>query len=488
MRSSPPVVPVVDSRAPPPSPRCSARVTPARSSRRRSRRSPAPPPALAVPAPAKPIEVNDPLLTPVPPPPHMLTSWQDIVTYVNSRQTDLIIARAEVEKSRGTARQALALALPTITATGSLTEQIFTPPASASTSTITLSNGTTGTVSVPTTPFTNPTLLGSLTASVPVLSLQNWYAVGTANRSVKALALTADDKARTVLVAIAEALVLVVTDERIAEVNRVGLQSSLQTLELTQRKQRLGSGTQLDVVRAQQDASTARATLITGDENLRKAREALGFALGFNDAWGVQPSVNIDQMGDQLRRICSPGGVEDRTDMLAARANVEVAERGVTGSYLAYAPTIVASTTLSVANETQISGHDYAWNVMGLLTWAIWDGGARYGSTRIAKATEVEAKATLGATLNTATQQTVQAQREVGVTQASRDVAIQTRDLAKETARLAQVAFEAGTGTSFDLVTSQAQARQAELNLAVAEFQVVQAKLEAMLAIANCKY
>ncbi|HEY4122749.1 MAG TPA: TolC family protein [Byssovorax sp.] len=443
---------------------------------------PAVAPPLTTPPPAKPIEVNDPLLTPVPPPAHMLTSWQDIVTYVNSRQTDLIIARAEIEKSRGAARQALALALPTVTATGSLTEQIITPPASSLTATGT---GTSGTTIVP---FTNPTLVGQVAASVPVLSLQNWYAIGTANRAVKATALTADDKARTVLVAIAEALVVVVTDERIAEVNRVGLQSSLQTLELTQRKQRLGSGTQLDVVRAQQDASNARATLITGDESLRKAREALGFALGFNDAWGVQPSVNIDQMGDQLRRICSPGGVEERPDMLAARANIEVAERGVTGSYLAYAPTIVASTTFSVANETQISGHDYAWNVMGLLTWSIWDGGNRYGLTRIAKATEVEAKATLGATLNTATQQTVQAQRNVGVTQASREVAIQTRDLAKETARLAQVAFEAGTGTSFDLVTSQAQARSAELNLAVAEFQVVQAKLEAMLAVANCKY
>ena len=70
----------------------------------------------------------------------------------------------------------------------------------------------------------------------------------------------------------------------------------------------------------------------------------------------------------------------------------------------------------------------------------------------------------------------------------SRDVAANTRDLAKEQSRLSLVAFEAGTGTSFDLVTSQQLARQAELQFVVAEFNVVKAKIEAMLAAANCKF
>ena len=49
-------------------------------------------------------------------------------------------------------------------------------------------------------------------------------------------------------------------------------------------------------------------------------------------------------------------------------------------------------------------------------------------------------------------------------------------------------AYEAGTGTSFELVDTAQKARQAELDLTVKEFDVVRARLAALLANANCKY
>jgi outer membrane protein TolC len=312
--------------------------------------------------------------------------------------------------------------------------------------------------------------------------------VGTAKKATNLATLSADDRSRTILAAVADAIIAVVTAERVAEVNRVGLKSSLQTLELTERKMRLGSGTKLDVVRAQQDVAVARATLINGDEAVRKSREALGLALGFHDDWSIAQAVNLDMLGDSVRQICSPAKPEERQDVLAAKANLEVSERGVKGSYLAYAPTVQASTTLQGANTQLASGHDYAWSIQGLLTWNIFDGGVRYGTTRIAKADVVEKKATLDVAIRTANQQVIQANRGVTVADASKAVAQESRDLAKETARLSQVAFEAGTGTSFDLVTSQSLARQAELTLANAEFSVIQAKLTALLAASSCKY
>ncbi len=462
------------------------------------------PPALpaAAPPPSGPssIEVNDPMLTPMPPPAHVLQNWQDIITQINGRSQDVIIAKAEIDRARGLWRQALALALPSITATGLAQYDIFRGPR----------------VNVPATQpgaqiFGKPpgafsyspadhTVSGTLTATVPVFALKTWNDIGTADRAIKVNVLLAEDKQRIVLGSVADSIVAVVTAERVAEVNRVGLRSSLQTLELTQRKQRLGSGTQLDVVRASQDVSTARATLITGDEALRKAREALGIALGYNDDWGVTQGVSLDELGASFKRICSPAKPEERTDVLAAKAQVAVDKNAVRSTYLAYVPTVAASTTATAGNTSLNSGNtiqaanilgtgnSYFWNIQGVITWQIWEGGARYGATRIAKVQEFEDKARLDLTTRSAELQTTQAFRNVDVATSSRDVAIQTRDLAKETARLSQVAFEAGTGTSFDLVTSQALARQAELNLANAEFAVIQAKIEAMLAAANCKY
>jgi multidrug efflux system outer membrane protein len=455
-----------------------------------------PPPAVKPPAGAAPmatpllpsdVEVSDPMLTPMPPAKHQLTNWRDVITQIKARSSDVIIARAEIDKARGAWRVALAAALPQINATGTAFYDLAAGPA--------------GTATAPTNPRVK-SLTGAITATVPAFNLKTWYDTDTADKNVKALNLAADDKERVVLGTTADAIVAVFTAERTAEVNRVNLKSTLQTLELTKRKQRLGSGTQLDVVQAAAAVSTSRATLVTGDEQLRKTREALGLALGYNDDWGVTPNISLDQIGDTLKQVCQPAKPEERTDVLYQKQNVLLAKRGVTSAYLVYAPTLNLSTTASASVDGLIGGGGGAnaalieqgihpanvWSITALLTIPIWDGGARYGNARIARANEVEAKATLDITTRSAQLQVNQTYRNIEVSQTSREVAVQTRDLTKEQAHLQQVAFQAGTGTSFDLVTSQAQARQAELQLVVAEFAVIQAKLEAMLAAANCKF
>src|SRR6185436_17046256 len=92
---------------------------------------------------------------------------------------------------------------------------------------------------------------------------------------------------------VASAVIAVVTAERVAELNRIGLRSALERLDLTSRKKGLGAATGLDVLRAQQDAELARATLVSGDESLRQSREALGLALGLPEAVGVSTDINL---------------------------------------------------------------------------------------------------------------------------------------------------------------------------------------------------
>jgi outer membrane protein TolC len=65
-------------------------------------------------------------------------------------------------------------------------------------------------------------------------------------------------------------------------------------------------------------------------------------------------------------------------------------------------------------------------------------------------------------------------------------VAITARDVARESARLARLAFVSGSGTSFDLVDNTRRLREAEIDLLIREFRVVQAQLTAYLTRANC--
>ena len=176
--------------------------------------------------------VNDPLLTPVPPAPHVLTNWREALGYITNRSLDVATSFQEIGRAEGLRRQALALALPTITATGAATYQFVKQDY--------VVNG------VLVTP-TNPVVTGQLTASLPVLAPRAWYGIKTAEMGVTSAKLSFDDKRARCSRRVASAIVTVFTAERVAEINRVGLRSALERHDLTQRKFRLGDATQLDV-------------------------------------------------------------------------------------------------------------------------------------------------------------------------------------------------------------------------------------------------
>ncbi len=435
------------------------------------------PPADALPELPK-VEVSDPLLAPIAPAPHVLASFHDALTTIAARSLDLAIAQQEVERAEGSSRQALAGALTTVNGSASITENL-------------LGGGTQTVNGVPVTTNNGPTGTISLSASQPILAPRAWYAIKTAKLNVKAVQQSTDDKRRTILAQVASSIVAVYTAERVAEINRVALRSSLQRLNLAERKSRLGDGTRLDVLRAQQDAAVARGQLIAGDESLRKTREALGLALGSNDPWGVPTTISLDEMQQALGGSCQTGNIEDRPDVAAARTSLEIAQRGITDSKLAFSPTAVVQSSASASkgpSSTFNDGNQTSWSISAVLNLPIWEGGARYGTMRIARANAEQAKLRLEAARRNANIDANQALRSVSVAEQARVVSEQNRDLAREAARLAERAFAAGAGTSFDLVDAGRQERNAELDLAVKEFDLIRSRIASLLATANCNY
>jgi outer membrane protein TolC len=453
--------------------------------------SPTPPPAgsaapsaSAPPSAPPPIDVKDPLLAPVPPAPHVLSGFEEALSLVATRSVEMAVALQEIERAEGLTRQALGAALTTVNATGTIKHDLVRKDVTSIDYAASAAAGTTVT-STATMP-TSPTALATLTASQPIFAPRAWSAIGTAKRGVEVARRSAEDTRRQVLTAVANAIIGVVTAERAAEINRVGLRTSLERLELTQRKARLGSGTRLDVVRAEADVTSARAQIVTGDESLRQAREALGLALGSPEQHGVLPTISIDGIEQALKSACRPGSPETRPDVLAQKTSVEVAERQVKEAKLGFSPTAALSTTMTYSSQPLANTLPYAWSIQGVLQIPIWDGGARYGEIRAAKASAEEARAKLTGTTRQANLDAVQALRAVQVAEQSRTQAASTRDLAKESARLTQAAYESGAATSFELVDAGKQLRQAELDLVVKEFSLVKARMAALLASATC--
>jgi outer membrane protein TolC len=228
---------------------------------------------------------------------------------------------------------------------------------------------------------------------------------------------------------------------------------------------------------------------VAGDETLRQNRESLGIALGFPEAYGVPQNISLDEMEGTLKAICAPSPLEDRADIKKLRNDVEIARRGINDVWLQFSPAAQLSSTASLQNYPQaVSGQIGAWNIVGVLTVPFWEGGARYGNLRIQRAAHEEAKLQLETATRTANIQLTQALRGVAVAEQERTVSTSSRDLAKDLAALTKHAYELGTATNFDLVNTEQTWRTAELDLVVKEFNVVQAKLSAVLAKSNCTY
>jgi outer membrane protein TolC len=435
-------------------------------------------PTRAAGAEAAPVpSADDPMLAPVPPAQRSVATWKEAIETARARSTDLRTAYDAVSQAEGQQRTALGALLPQINATNTLYHVAIAADDGVAVS---------PTGQILSTATTTADVLG-MTVQQSVLNIQQIYAFGTAKSAVDAARLSYDDLARTVAQGVANALVGVVTAERVADLNRIGLRQSLDRLQLTVEKRRLGAATDVDVVRANQDAAAARSTLVTGDEALRQAREALGLALGIPVAIGVSPALTLNDLPTETQQTCRPvASIEDRADLRAARANVEVARRRVTETWWQFAPYVSAQGTAVRIMNTE-NPPTTLWNIQATLTIPIWDGGQRYGLLGTNDAKLDAARQAHDAAFRQATIQVEQAKRGVSVAEDRLRVSGEARDLAAKNDELTQLGYSAGQMTSLDLVTAAAARRNAEVNYALTEFGLVRAKVAAILALANCR-
>lgn len=440
-------------------------------------------PATAAELPTAPT-IDDPMLAPVPRAKTEVASWEKALEHVRARSTDLRIAVQQVTRAEAQSRVALAGVLTTINGQAAYTHNLI-----SNTSGQVAGFGATGPilrpVQVPYVDF----VTGNISVIQPVIAPRAWYALGTADRQIDVAKLSVDDAKRTIALGVANAIVGVITAERVAELNRVGLKNALTRLELTQRKAALGGGTGLDVVRARQDVEAARSTLVAGDESLRQARESLGLALGLPDQVGVPPSVDLNGLEASARAACrQTGTVDERPDVAALRGRVEIAHRQHNDVWYQFSPSVDVRSNVATTTANTGLAPNTTWNVQAVLTVPLWEGGARYGNLRDTEAQEVIAQQNLEAGRRTAIIQIVQARRGVTVAEERRRVAGGARDLAAENDRLTRAAYLEGRGTSLELVAAAQALREAEIQLALRDFEVVKARVLAVLALATCPW
>jgi outer membrane protein TolC len=417
--------------------------------------------------------ISDPMLAPPEAAPAEIRSWDDALAMMQ-RSPDFLVAVDAVQRTLAQHRIALAGVLPTLYAAGQYAHNF---------NTLSIVIDTIAIVSPPPTVWS----IGA-TLSWNILNPRAIYGLGTADLNTDVANLSLADRRRVLAASVVSAMLSTLAAGRVAELDRVGLRAALERLVLTQTRLKFARGTQLDIDRAQQDVAAARAQLISGDESLRQARETLGLALGSPTPLAAPATLELEGFERAVAQTCHLShDVEQRADVAAARTRVDLAKRQITDAKLQFAPTLNVQSSVSDATASTL-GPTEIWSVGATLTLPLYDGGARYGALRDAKAAADQAMQQLSGLRIQAMIEIARAQRAIAVDTAERDVAQQQRDLAARVDQRTREGYAAGLGTSLDLVTSAQALRQAEIDLVILDFQVAQARAGAVLVNAECVY
>lgn len=426
------------------------------------------------------------MLAPAPPAQRQVATWDEAIGLVKERSTDLDSARAGVERAEGRWRQALAALLPNARFAGGVAVDVLNPdnPVLA-TSGAALSGAVSTSGRKPTAPLASAGV--SLTQAL--VDVSSWRGLSSAEASQHSAEASLQDVRRRLTLGLARGLVSVVSAERAAELNRIGLRQALERAALVQRTLELGAATQLDLARTRQDVEVARQLLISGDEQLRRAREALGLALGFDQAVGVAPGFQLQGLVAETQQDCAPlKSVSERSDLLAASTQLESARDSRRQASAGYLPTLgLTSNALAFTTEPG-PGRVSTWNIAAVLSVPIWEGGGRKGLVRERAGIERQAEDTLERTRREVELEVARTRRSVEVAEALVKTAAEGRSLAEQTDQLTRRSFEIGRSGSLELVQSAAALRQAELALALREYELVQARLDAFLTEARCDW
>lgn len=427
------------------------------------------------------FNLSDPLLQAQLPAAKVLSNWQQAITLVRSNSTNLKSALLQIQQAEAQARQALAQSYPSLSANGNISRHLLLGEA-APNPLNPASNG--GSIPDPAT-----TWQAGLNLRIPVIAPQAWYDGATAKSAIELAKLSSSETERLLLAGLADAIVNVITSERLLEVSQVSLRSTLSTLELNTRRESLGGGSQVDVLRAEQEVASARAQVIAALEGVQRSREALGLALGSEESYSVAPNIQIDALVSDANAVCHrEQNVTQRSDIRVAQSNTELAARRLKSVDYGFYPTLdlVSGATLFGSTNQSPNRERVTWTVAGVLNWTLYDGGARYAGRDVAATQLGLARETLTDTRRKALLQLSQTARAVRVAAANLAVSQKARDISQKSSELSKIAFINGAGTAFDVVDTERRLRSSELDLAIKEFELVKAKITALLAQASC--
>jgi len=268
-------------------------------------------------------------------------------------------------------------------------------------------------------------------------------------------------------------------------VSKLRLERAEEALEAAERRAKVGSATESDVLRARLEVTNARQALLRAENQKTSGSYELGRLVGAPGAVEADPdgALVVKEL-DLDREMLVEEVLRQAPAIRSALASADAAEAGAKAARAQYLPTISASAGYNLANqEVSLATSNKSWSLGFSLSYPIFNRFQREANVQRAN---VQADIASTQLADARRQARAELERVLGALELAQlqiELTEEAVRVAEDDLRLQQERYRLGVSTILDQVTSQANLVQAEVDLINARFdyQTALAELEALL-------
>ena len=316
-------------------------------------------------------------------------------------------------------------------------------------------------------------------ASFPILAASRWAAARQAADQVGIARISAEETRRQVGLLAAESYLAVLLSKRQREIADRNLATARALEDYARARLDAGQGSRLNHVRSSQERATAEGLTHSADLSVRQAQEALGIAI-FADG-------PVDAAGEPRIEPVAPPAADDqwlsqRPDVRLFSAQVAAADRVVSDTWKSWLPTATAAFSPQYVTPSGFFEPASTWRAFVQLQVPIYDGSLG-AARRLRIADRETARLRLDAVKSEARAEVRFAQESVARNERIVASSEEAAASAREALRITEIAYKAGATTNVEVVQAQQTARNAEVQAALAEDRLRQARLDLLVAL-----
>jgi outer membrane protein TolC len=327
-------------------------------------------------------------------------------------------------------------------------------------------------------------LAANLMVELPLVDVRSFLGISLAKLSGQVAELSFEKLRQALLLSVAQAYFQSLSARSLVDVHKSQQDSLRKHLAVASIRHRSGTGSRLDVIRAQTDLLTANEDIVAAVAALENSRDALAVLMGVEglpmpeQVPALNPPVgSASELASRARKR--------REDLRLARTSVRLADKDLTTSWMQFLPSLYGSWQFSyqVTEPSSLRSEDKSrWFYAITLSVPLYDH-TRYADLDEKRAALRSAELQAKDAEQKALLEVRSARRDYEKAMAQVATAAKKALLAAQALTLSESAYENGTGNSLDVTDAFRAKRAAEIDLAVKRFESQMALLSLLRSV-----